>query len=93
MGSVVMGADQGKTDKRRPQLVSDDTMTENWARTFGVKCDCCSKLVPEHDIDGLYGCCSRCAFCQSLAQCYVGEDRPENTICCHGDGGCADGGD
>ncbi len=31
-----------------------------------------------------------CGCCQSLGQCYEGEDLAENTICCHGDGGCKD---
>ena len=46
-------------------------------------CGCCgAKRVA--DWDGLYGCCGDCAFCQSLGQCYEGEDKPENTRCCHG---------
>ncbi len=50
----------------------------------------CCGLKNVRDWDGLYGCCSDCAFCQSLGQCYRGEDKPENTICCHGE--CQRGG-
>ncbi len=49
---------------------------------FGF-CDCCGKTGIVYD--GMYGCCEACAECQSLGHCYDGEDRPENTICCHGE--------
>lgn len=46
------------------------------------RCGCCERDVA--DWDHLYGCCGDCAWCQSLGHCYEGEDKPENTICCHG---------
>jgi hypothetical protein len=48
-------------------------------------CGCCKREVPPSDWDGLYGCCDECAWCQSLGQCFAGEDKPESTICCHGE--------
>ena len=47
-------------------------------------CGCCGRDVPPNNWDHLYGCCGDCAWCQSLGQCFVGEDKPENTVCCHG---------
>ncbi len=49
---------------------------------FGERCPCCNRVV--RHLDGIYEACDGCAWCQSLGQCFEGEDLPENTICCHG---------
>ena len=53
-------------------------------------CTCCEIWHPHAGFDHLYGSCSPCAECQSHGHCYEGEDKPENTICCHGTRGAGD---
>ena len=47
-------------------------------------CPCCDLDKPASRWWHLFGCCDDCALCRSLGLCYVGEDVPENTTCCHG---------
>ena len=47
-------------------------------------CGCCELWFAKDAFCYTYGCCAACASCQSIGHCFEGEDKPENTICCHG---------
>lgn len=51
-----------------------------------IVCGCCEQKYEACDEDGLYGCCDRCANCQSLGMCC---DDNGKEGCCHGKGHCA----